>query len=76
MLKNVFKKHLIQKKAEMDNFFFKKVHFYCLRGYLFHHRKKKAKDENTESTQKQCVDEAQKETIRLIDVGPPQSIRV
>ena len=56
--------------------FKKKVHFYCLRGYLFHHtHTKKTKDENTENTQKQCVEEAQKETIRLIDVWPPQSIK-
>ena len=44
--------------------------------YFTTEKKKKTKEENTENTQKQCVEEAQKETIRLIDVGPPQSIRV
>ena len=43
--------------------------------YFTTHTQKKTKDENTENTQKQCVEEAQKETIRLIDVWPPQSIK-
>ena len=34
---------------------------------------KKGKDKNTENTQMQCGEEAQKETIRLIDIGFPQS---
>ena len=64
------------KEGRDGQIFKKKVHFYCLRGYLFHHRKKRKQTRDTENTQKQCVEEAQKETIRLIDVGPTQGIKV
>lgn len=37
---------------------------------------KKKKDENTENTRMQCGEETQKETIRIIDIGIPQIIKV
>ena len=46
--------------------------------YLFvsPQKKKEWKDENTEKTQTQSAAEAQKETIRLIDIGLPRSKKV
>ena len=37
---------------------------------------KKKKDENTENTRMQCGEETQKETIRIIDIGIPQIVKV
>ena len=42
--------------------------------YFTTENQKKRKDTNTKNTQMQCGEEAQKETIRLIDIGFPQSI--
>ena len=74
-VKEFIKNTKYEKKAGMDKFLRRRFIFVVWEVIYFTTEKKNQRWD-TENTQKQCVEEAQKETIRLIDAGPRQGIKV